>query len=270
MTDVYVQFRLDDNTKKEYVPFVGVWGDHALLDRNEIPEDALIISRYSCLPFYGALEDEITKAGSRLVTCIEDHLYLANMKWYDAVEDLTPKTWFALDETAPCDQGYVVKGLTYSRKFKWQTHMRAKTQRELKEVVGRCQRDLLLGGHDLVIREYVPLKSHGEQAGGLPMSEEWRCFFAGKTPVTSGFYWSGAEVDKKREEIPPEAQQLAQTVANRVSVDLHSEKSLLAIDVAQTEKGDWVLIEINNGSLSGLSTITPKKFYTKLKEVYCG
>ena len=269
MTDVYVQFRLEDRTKTEYVPFVDVWKDQALLDRNKIPENALIISRYSCMPYYEALESEVAQQGSRLVTSVDDHQFLSEMQWYDCLSDLTPTTWFDLDEVEDTEHGYVVKGRTYSRKFQWTTHMRAKNRQELWEVVDRCERDLLLRNGGLAIREFVPLKTYGTQPNGLPMTEEWRCFFAGTTPVASGFYWSEAEIANEREEIPDEAQQVAQEVADRLNGQLQSDDALLAIDVAQTTAGKWILIEVNNGSMSGLSTIDAQHFYTRLKEVYC-
>jgi glutathione synthase/RimK-type ligase-like ATP-grasp enzyme len=49
---------------------------------------------------------------------------------------------------------------------------------------------------------------------------------------------------------------LEKTVENAVS--------FYAIDVAETESGDWVVIEINDGQMSGLSCNSPKDLYFNL------
>ena len=269
ISNVYVQFRLEDQTKWEYVTVSDVWGEHTLLDRNELPGDAIIISRYSCLPFYAEMENEIVEMGSRLVTSYADHLYLSGMKWYDTLKGLTPTTWFDLGEVEKTDHGYVVKGLCYSRKFHWDTYMRAEDLLELNDVIDRLGFGDLVRNQELAIREFVPLRSYGTHENGLPITEEWRCFFAGTTPIASGFYWSKSDKADDRGVIPEEAQDLAQCVADQIDGDLQSDDALLAIDVAQTEEGGWILIEINNGSMAGLSAIDPEHFYTQLQKVYC-
>ena len=39
------------------------------------------------------------------------------------------------------------------------------------------------------------------------------------------------------------------------------------LDIAQKENGDWVLIEVNDGQMSGLSEIDPHELYSNLKKL---
>lgn len=39
------------------------------------------------------------------------------------------------------------------------------------------------------------------------------------------------------------------------------------IDVAQTESGDWIVIELNDGQMSGLSENNPEILYKNLKHM---
>lgn len=38
------------------------------------------------------------------------------------------------------------------------------------------------------------------------------------------------------------------------------------VDVAQTESGDWLVVELNEGQMSGLSDNNPDIFYSALKQ----
>ncbi len=40
--------------------------------------------------------------------------------------------------------------------------------------------------------------------------------------------------------------------------------SFYSLDVALTEKGNWIVIEVNDGCLSGLSANNPEELYKKL------
>lgn len=61
---------------------------------------------------------------------------------------------------------------------------------------------------------------------------------------------------------PAAAVKLAYEVAQKVSPYV----SFVVVDVAETAKGEWIVIELNDGQMSGLSCIPPKRFYQRLKE----
>jgi hypothetical protein len=146
--DYRILFRRDQDTEEEYEVAERIWGSLLTRFRSEIPEDATVIGRYSCLPFYKDLEEELESKGSRLVNTHKQHKYIADMEWYhDLGPSLTPQTWFGMGwkNVPDTEHGYVVKGKTNSRKFKWDTHMFAEDREALRAVLSRLYDDPLLG-----------------------------------------------------------------------------------------------------------------------------
>ena len=227
--------------------------------RSNIPKNSLVVGRYSVLPFYEELEKELESTGSRLINSYEQHQYIADItQWYKDVKEYTPKTfteWGALGNGK-----WVVKGKTNSRKFQWNTHMFADGREQLVRVINRLFDDSFIVEQNLVVREYIPLKKVGEGINGLPITREWRCFFLGKTLIASGYYWaSHPECDQGP--LPLLGKKFAEEVANIVA----SKTNFFVLDVAEKESGGWVLIEINDGQMSGLSCVDPNELYQNLK-----
>lgn len=175
----YILFRKDCDNGEEYEVAKGIWGDRLTRFRSGIPEGVQVIGRYSCLPFYKDLQDELLNKGSQLLNSHEEHLYIAEMGWYQDLEGLTPKTWFNVGyANAPeTEHGWVVKGLTNSRKFKWDTHMYAPDRDALEAVMHRLFDDAMIADQGLAVREYVPLRELETGINGMPVTNEWRCFF---------------------------------------------------------------------------------------------
>lgn len=262
----YILFRADDDNQEEYEVAKDIWGDRITRFRSEIPEDTLVIGRYSCLPFYKDLEDELTRKGSRLINSHAEHLYIAEMDWYQDLIGLTPKTWFNVGyATAPeTEHGWVVKGRTNSRKFKWDTHMYAADRDALRGVMTRLWDDSLIGDQGLAVREYVPLRKLEDGINGMPVTNEWRCFFLGTELISAGYYWSQSEFADSMATIPPEAHELACEAAARVAGNVN----FFVVDVGETADDGWTVIEVNDGQMSGLSMNDPANFYQTLREHY--
>src|SRR5690606_13491947 len=111
--------------------------------------DALVVGRYSVLPFYADIEREFALQRSRLINTHRQHRYIADFEWYEDLKDLTPETWFRLSDV-PKDGGpYVLKGRTNSRKHNWNTHMFAATFQDAVVVDGRLRQDSLIGDQDI-------------------------------------------------------------------------------------------------------------------------
>ena len=43
--------------------------------------------------------------------------------------------------------------------------------------------------------------------------------------------------------------------------------NFFVLDIAKTESGDWILVEINDGQMSGLSMCNPHQLYSKLQQI---
>jgi len=120
----------------------------------------------------------------------------------------------------------------------------------------------LVGSQDIYIRRFVPFRSFGTGIGGMPITEEYRFFFFKTTELASGFYWSEhyelAEQNGLSSDLVPRdwLQEMAATVADHVS--------FFVIDVARTETGRWIVVELNDAQMSGLSMCDPNQLYCNL------
>ena len=117
----------------------------------------------------------------------------------------------------------------------------------------------------MAIREYVPLEKFEDGINGMPVTNEWRCFFWGTTLVSSGYYWAQAECAEDMGSLPEDARALACEAA----LTLVKKVPSFVVDVAKTEEGKWIVVEINSFQMSGLSMIDPETFYTRLLLAVC-
>jgi hypothetical protein len=229
--------------------------------RTQIPENSLVIARYSALPFYKELEEELALRNSKLINNFSEHRYIADIEnWYRDISDFTPKTWFTWGDLQ--EGKYVVKGRTNSRKFNWSTSMFADGRENLLEVIRDLLKDDLISHQGLCVREYVPLVTYQIGMNGMRFTNEWRMFFYKDQLVDYGYYWSIYDGERP-DDIAPEGKRVAQEVASIIS----KSTNFFVIDMAETEAGDWIVIEINDGQMSGLSTIDHHRFYKNLKNI---
>jgi len=253
--------RFDIDTEEEE-KFASEIFENCVSSRMQVPANSLVIGRYSVLPFYNELEKDLNFINSKLINNFSQHKFIADIeKWYPIVEDISPKTWFSRWDLIP-EGKYVVKGKTNSRKFKWNTHMFADCKQNLQKVINRLYDDAFISEQGICVREYVPLKTYDIGMNGMPFTNEWRLFFLGNELVSYGYYWSIYERENP-EDLPKEAIDFAQMAAKRVS----EHTNFFVLDIAQKEDGEWILIEINDGQMSGLSTIDPSSFYKNLLKV---
>jgi hypothetical protein len=228
--------------------------------RLEVQPDDLVIPRYSALPFYRELEADVAALGARLINTHRQHLFVSEFRgWYERLEGLTPRSWFRLQDV-PKDGGpYVLKGCTNSKKFSWRTHMYAETFADAVRVHSRLLEDGLVGQQDIVIREYVPLVTYDTDPQGCPISQEYRFFVIGGKVACGGYYWSNYPEcpDRDPSVVPSE-------FLNSAISKISDEVPFFVIDVAKTAAGDWTVIEINDGQMSGLSECDPDMLYRLL------
>jgi hypothetical protein len=223
--------------------------------RCAIPPDSLVVGRYSVLPMYREVWADLMHHDSRLINDPHQHELVADItQWYPLLHDLTPATH---TEWGSLTQGpWVVKGRTNSRKFRWNTHMFAENREQLLQTVGRLLDDGFIADQGLVVRQYVPLRQLGTGLNGLPISNEWRYFVLNRQILAHGFYWH--ECEELAEDPGRVGELLVMEAAARINTPF------MVVDIAQTAEGYWIVMELNDGQMSGLSTIDPTRFYTEL------
>lgn len=230
--------------------------------RCNLSQGSLVIPRYSALPYYKELENDLDCLRCTLINTYAQHRYVADIaNYYPDIKDITPKTW--IDNWADIPEGsYVVKGRTNSRKNRWNTMMFAKDRKAVGQVVGRLLEDTYIAEQRLAVREYVPLETFDIGINGCPIANEWRFFILDGIVLIGGFYWA-SEPDYCPSETPPiEASILAAKVAQRLKDKIR----FFVVDVAKTAKGDWIVVELNDGSMSGIAMIDPIAFYKELRK----
>jgi hypothetical protein len=238
--------------------------------RAEVIRHSLVVGRYSVLPYYRELQQDLAYSNSRLINSYSEFQYCADMgNWYQTFgpADLTPQTWFTLDSylSSFWEGPVVLKGATNSRRDKWLTHMFANNKEEARDVYFRLMDDSLIGQQNIYIRRYEPLKKLIQGVNDMPIPNEWRIFVCYGQIVTSSYYW-GTYIEDIRESgiepEPPPAQFIKSAIAR---IGLSS--NFYAMDVAQKANGEWTIIELNEGQMSGLNGVEPKEFYTNLKRI---
>lgn len=232
--------------------------------RTAISSKQLVIGRYSVLPFYDAIQTDVDYVGAVLVNNHREHNYIADLRnWFEDLRDLTPKTWYRLediDEPGP----YILKGKTNSRKFDWKTHCFASDLKAAGEVHWRLSTDGLIGGgnQEIYIRKFVPLKTFIRGINDIPVTSEFRFFTIYGRVICGGYYWANYAEDLPTIPKPqPHHVAFVEKVLHRIS----GRANFVVVDIAETESGDLILIELNDGQQSGLSMCNADELYSGLK-----
>lgn len=260
---VQVYFRHDQSTRHEFEvcsEFFQTVDCRTKLNKS----DDVVICRYSALPYNRELEQDLKNIGCRPINSSAEHSYIADMSWIYDMEGMTFPTWTRLRDING-DFPLVVKGKTNSRKFEWDTRMFAPNKSKAIEIMHELWHDPLIGPQGVVFRKYIPLKTYEIGINGMPMTNEWRCFFYRETLVDCGFYWSTLDDMSVigANDFENDGIQLAKDAAKIVS---HF-ANFFVIDVAQGADGKWWVVEVNDGQMSGLSTIPEERFYKNLANV---
>jgi hypothetical protein len=248
------------NTAKQYLPVI--------TQRTDARPGDLVIGRYSVLPFYKELEADLAHNGATLVNTIGQHQFIADMaQWVPVLLDIdaTPPM-YAMDRI-PEKGPFVVKGHTNSKKQLWNTHMFAETKRRAVEIALELMQDTLIGGQQIYIRPFVPLRRLAVGLNELPINEEYRFFVFRGQIISGGFYWSSHIEDipfPERSNLHPGnvPSKFLQTVVETIG----DSAAFYVLDVARCASGQWMVVELNDGQMSGLSENDPHVLYSSLSE----
>jgi hypothetical protein len=111
----------------------------------------------------------------------------------------------------------------------------------------------------VILRRLVRLRHARTSDQGFPLGREYRVFLHEGRPLEYGYYWEGDDplcwLSAAEE---TDVLELAATAAGRLGVPY------LAVDVGQTEDGDWIVIEPGDGQFAGLSAVEPLRLWNKL------
>lgn len=236
--------------------------------RTSVEHGELVIGRMSVLPFYKELENDLASVGAELINSYRQHQFIADMReWCEVLGDMTPKLYPRLQDL-PEEGPFVLKGQTNSKKHLWNTHMFARSKLEAGEVWSRLRDDMLLADQEIYARDYVPLALAGPPGigmNGLPITEEYRFFVCRKQVLCGAFYWA-SHADDLGDRVPSELNVPHSFLCKAIDRIGHRAE-FYALDVARTQSGEWIVVEINDGQMSGLALNDPEVLYRNLKAV---
>jgi hypothetical protein len=190
---------------------------------------------------------------------------------YPVIEGRTPRSvWLTGDlgidrimqALSPLGSGpVIVKDFVKSRKHEWAEACFIPSATD-RQAVGRVvERFRELQDEDLneglVFREFVEFEPIGvHPRSGMPLTEEYRIFWLDGRPIFWSPYWAEGDYHDSR---PPIERfvEVATTVRSR----------FFSMDLARRRDGDWMIVELGDGQVSGLPRDTDAgPFYESLHE----
>lgn len=232
-------------------------------------EEWLVIGRYSVLPYYQELVRDLKIKNASLINSYQQHEFVADIgEWSVVLGDLTPMTWVQGEfNHLPQDASFVLKGQTNSKKFLWDTHMFAKDRAAVRDVLSRLLDDTLIGSQTIYAREYVPLITYDIALNGLPITKEFRFFVLYGEVLCGGFYWSNFIDDIHKSGYLPDVEEVPDEFLKAVTDRIGDRIPFYVVDVAQAKDLRWLVTDVNDGQMSGLSEIQPRALYMGMSRV---
>jgi ATP-grasp domain, R2K clade family 2 len=158
----------------------------------------------------------------------------------------------------------IVKDFVKSQKHYWDTACfiplatdKGKVKSVIEKFVELQNTDLNEG---LVIREFIELNDLSVHSkSGMPLKQEYRLFFLNGQVLACYDYWEEGEYSA--DEHPP--LDIFRDIANNI------ESNFFSMDVAKTEKGEWIIIELGDGQVAGLPDKADRlQFYDLVGQYY--
>lgn len=230
----------------------------------------VVIARFSALPFYQEQEADYKELGAKMINSYSQHQYIADLQnWYYDLQGITPETWKNLQDI-PENGPFVLKGETNSKKYLWNSHMFAENKTEAIQKFGVLLNDSLLQYQKIYVRKYIPLERLATGLNSLPISREYRIFVYKEQILSVGFYWSSHTEEILDRGIKINSAEIPMDFINKVihkirNTELCEPPDYYVIDVAKTDSGEWIVVELNDGQMSGLSDNDPEELYKNLR-----
>ncbi|MFB7142788.1 ATP-grasp domain-containing protein [Gottfriedia sp. NPDC056225] len=241
---------------------------------SEEPEKAIYRGWMLTPNYYKMLYNALTKKNIYLVNTPEEYKHCHYLpESYSVIKDKTPKTTWILKEEI--DENFnkifdkvqtfgnnpiIIKDFVKSRKHDWVEACFIPKASDKENVEKTVKKFIELQGSELnegiVFREFLNLefltKHHQSQ---MPLSKEFRVFFLNGKPISMLHYWDEGDYGK----ILPNLDSLLE-----IAQDIKS--NFFTMDIAKVENGEWVIIELGDGQVSGLpDNADLGEFYLNIK-----
>lgn len=222
------------------------------------PDPITAVGRFGATTNYTELYQHLLGVGIRLIHSPEQYRLASELsQWYPPLQDLTPRSfWF---ETPPA-------AVEIAKRLAWPIFVRGSRQtskhkaalsivqsaNDYEWVVDQYRQDPILHWQPFVCREFIKLRPvPAPPTEMIAPAFEFRTFWWYGQYVGAGPYWGALTTYAWTKQEEREALDIAQAAAQRLQLPF------LVIDVAQTNEGEWIVIECNDGQESGYAGVAP-------------
>jgi hypothetical protein len=235
----------------------------ATLPRRESPTDALWIGHIPSRERYEAVFRGALSRNVRLLNDPDTHLRITEFdRWYRQLEGLTPRSHVVRSvEEVDAALTHVglpafIKGAVLSKKsYGWKAVV-AETAEDARKKVENLLKMKTFSRGMAALRTLVPLRKVEHSVEGFPLSREYRLFVLRGSVVGSGYYWMFGDPFG-----PPGEHEWARINALALEAATRLEAPWLSVDLAQTEAGDWIIIEVGDPQFSGVSQMSIRELW---------
>lgn len=114
--------------------------------------------------------------------------------------------------------------------------------------------------NNVIIREFRPLR-HVQMHQGFPQGREFRAFVLDGKVLALGYYWTQAD---PLQNLTPSEEITVRALAEKVA-DLVPSR-WIALDIGQSESGEWWVIELGDAQFSGTGMVPPFLLFVQLRQ----
>lgn len=190
---------------------------------------------------------------------------------YEKIKGMTPASEWTTDTTSEnvisLAQSFgkvplIVKDFVKSEKHHWNEACFIPDASDGKSVQKIVEKFLELRGNllnqGLVFRTFEPLQFLTDHSqSGMPLTKEFRIFFARKQVVALAHYWDDVAYQG---ELPD--------LSKFLDIAQGIDSQFFTMDVAQKTSGEWIIMELGDGQVAGFpDNLDQLQFYHQLSEV---
>ncbi|WP_124980485.1 ATP-grasp domain-containing protein [Nonlabens xiamenensis] len=220
---------------------------------------------------YQNLYDGLLKKNIELINSPAEYKhchYLPNS--YQKIESKTPKSNWTTELDVDSilkltkefgDRPIILKDFVKSEKHNWKDACFIPKASDFDKVKSIVDKFIVLRGDSLneglVFRQFVELEFLAVHSkSGMPITKEFRIFFANKRIVKVFDYWDEGEYGETKPELD-DFFEIAQNI----------DSNFFTMDIAKKKDGDWIIMELGDGQVAGLPDNADRnEFYNNLKE----
>lgn len=215
---------------------------------------------------YECLYKRLAEKNYYLINSPEEYVnthYLPN--WYQHAEGITPKTKWSNSVPSKEEitdmlkefgsEPVIVKDYVKSRKHEWYKSCYIENAAETEKALQVVDSFIKGQGADLnqgiVLREFINLESIGfHEKSGMPISNELRLFIFNYKVICTIGYWDGKGINEYPEFVGEVLEKLKNVKSN-----------FFTVDIAKKCSGEWIIMELGDGQVSGLQDYEVERFY---------